>query len=68
MKLMPMEHQFIAPYYSTTVLAIYIKSLQKRLLKVCYVPATSAHLPRHLFFAEAINSTNKGNKTGSRGH
>jgi hypothetical protein len=26
----------------------YQKS-QNRLLKVCYVPATSAHLPRHLF-------------------
>jgi hypothetical protein len=26
-----------------------IESLQNRLLKVCYVPATSVHLPRLLF-------------------
>ncbi len=29
---------------------IDIKSLQNRLLKVCYVPATSAGLPRMSFF------------------
>jgi hypothetical protein len=46
-----------------------IKSLQNRLLKVCYVPATSASLPRVSFFfsflffvAAAINSTNETNK------
>jgi hypothetical protein len=44
---------------------IDIESLQNRLLKVCYVPATSAHLPRLLFFfAAAINSTNEANKAG----
>ncbi len=30
--------------------AIDIESLQNRLLKVCYVPATSAGLPRVSFF------------------
>ncbi len=30
-------------------LTIYIQSLQNRLLKVCYVPATSTSLPRLLF-------------------
>jgi hypothetical protein len=43
---------------------IYIESLQNRLLKVCYVPATSANLPRVNFFfsffvAAAIDSTNE---------
>jgi hypothetical protein len=50
-----------------TVGSIDIKSLQNRLLKVCYVPATSASLPRvSLFFSffvvEAIDSTNEANK------
>jgi hypothetical protein len=52
--------------YSTIMLAaatpwavctIDIESLQNRLLKVCYVPTTSARLPRLLFiyfFAAAI--------------
>ncbi len=44
--------------------AIDIKSLQNRLLKVCYVPTTSAGRNRHLF-AAAINSTNEANKAGS---
>jgi hypothetical protein len=35
--------------YFTTVVTIDIKSLQNRLLKVCYVPATSTRLPRLLF-------------------
>ncbi len=45
---------------------IDIKSLQNRLLKVCYVPPTSASLNRLLFFffAVAINSTNEANKAG----
>jgi hypothetical protein len=43
---------------------IDIKSLQNRLLKVCYVPATSAGLPR-LLFAAAINSANEANKAGN---
>ncbi len=34
----------------SSVLFIDIKSLQNRLLKVCYVPATSAGLPRVSFF------------------
>jgi hypothetical protein len=61
----------------TTVLAlatlggatIDIESLQNRLLKVCYVPAASASLPRVSFFfsflffvAAAIDSTNGANK------
>jgi hypothetical protein len=44
---------------------IDIGSLQNRLLKVCYVPTTSASLPRLLlFFAAAINSINEANKAG----
>ncbi len=39
---------------------------QNRFLKVCYVPTTSAGLPRQLllllFFAAVINSTNEANK------
>jgi len=38
--------QRLTTYY---VLAIEIESLLKRLLKVCYVPATSANLKRLLF-------------------
>ncbi len=47
---------------------IDIETLQNRLLKVCYVPATSASLNMLLFFsffAAAINSTNEANKAGS---
>jgi hypothetical protein len=44
--------------------SIDIKSLQNRLLKVCYVPATGAGLPRFLFFAAAINNINEANKAG----
>ncbi len=47
---------------------IDIESLQNRLLKVCYVPATSAGLPRLLLFAAAINCTNKANKAGGMCH
>ena len=47
-------------------MTIDIESLQNRLLKVCYVPATSAGLPKDkllLFFvAAAIDSTNEANK------
>jgi hypothetical protein len=50
-------------------IAIDIESLQNRLLKVCYVPAISASLPRVSFFffflffvAAAIDSTNEENK------
>ncbi len=35
--------------YFTTVVSIDMESLQNRLLKVCYVPATSTRLPRLLF-------------------
>ncbi len=35
--------------FSDKFQAIDIESLQNRLLKVCYVPTTSAHLPRLLF-------------------
>ncbi len=41
---------------------------KKRLLKVCYVPATSTGLPRLLFSAAAINSTNETNKAGGTRH
>ncbi len=46
---------------------IDIESLQNRLLNVCYVPATSAGLPRvsfSFFVPAAINSTNEANKAG----
>jgi hypothetical protein len=46
-----------ATLFFFSLLTIDIKSLQNRLLKVCYAPATSAGLPRLLFFAVAINST-----------
>ena len=46
---------------------IDIESLQNRLLKVCYVAATSAGLSRVLF-AVVINSTNEANKAGSMCH
>ncbi len=42
-----------------------VKSLQNILLKVCYFPATSAQLPRLVFFAAAISSTNEANMAGS---
>jgi hypothetical protein len=47
---------------------IDIKSLQNRLLKVHYVPATSASFNKilfFLFFAAAINSTNESSKASS---
>ncbi len=54
---------------------IDIESLQNRLLKVCYMPVTSAGLPRVSFFfsflffvAAAINSTNEANKAGGTCH
>ncbi len=53
------------------VKCIDIESLQNRLLKVCYVPTTSAGLPRLSFFsfyAAAINSTDEANKVGSTCH
>jgi hypothetical protein len=59
---------------SAVTTTIDIESLQNRLLKVCYVPATSAGLPRvsfffsFLFVAAAINSTNKANKTSGMHH
>jgi hypothetical protein len=48
------------------VLSIDIED-KNRLLKVCYVPATSASHPRLLFDA-AINSTYETNKAGSTHH
>ncbi len=42
------------------------RKTKNRLLKVCYVPATSASLPR-LFYA-AINNTNEANKAGGTCH
>ncbi len=47
-----------------------IESLQNRVLKVCYVPATSASLNRLIFFSSgaAINNTNEANKAGSACH
>ncbi len=49
-----------------SVQIIDIESLQNRLLKVCFVPATRAGLPRVSFFfffvAVVIYSTNEANK------
>jgi hypothetical protein len=51
------------------ILTIDIQSLQNILLMVCYVPATSAHLPWLLFISPApINSTNEANKAGGTSH
>jgi hypothetical protein len=54
---------------------IDIESLPNRLLKFCYVAATSANLPRVSFFfsflffvAVAIYRTNKANKAGGTCH
>ncbi len=59
-------------YQNLPVGGIDIESLQNGLLKVCYVPTTSANLPRVSFFfsflffvAAVINSNNKANKAGS---
>jgi hypothetical protein len=55
---------YVKLFWSTKVAPpIDIESLQNRLLKVCYVPATSAGLSR-LLFAVAIISTNEANKAG----
>ena len=62
-------HWFLWNKTQIYILPIDIESLQNRLLKVCYVPATSASLPRVSFFfsflffvAAAIDSTNEANK------
>jgi hypothetical protein len=47
---------------------IDIEIIQNRLLKVFYVPAARAGLPRLLFFAAAINSTNEAKKAGGMHH
>ncbi len=48
---------------------IDIKSLRNRLLKFCYVPATSASPNRLLFFFAAdINNTTEENKAGGMCH
>jgi hypothetical protein len=43
---------------------IDIKRCKNRLLKFCYVPATSAAHNKLLFFAAAVYSTNEANKAG----
>ncbi len=58
-------------YCRQSTKTIDIESLQNRLLKVCYVPATSSHLSRllfYFFFATAMNSTNEANKSGGMCH
>ncbi len=41
------------------------RKTKNRMLKVCYVPATSARLPRLFpFFYVAVNSTKEANKAG----
>ncbi len=58
--------------FFTAVINIDIESLQNRLLKVCYVPATSAGLPRVSFFfsflfllVRPFTVLNEANKAGS---
>jgi hypothetical protein len=43
---------------------------KNRLLKVCYVPATSAGIPRKVssFFDATINSINEANKASGMRH
>jgi hypothetical protein len=53
-----------AIYLNVCAITIDIKSLQNRLLKVCYVPVTSTSLSK-LFLASAFNSTNEANKADS---
>jgi hypothetical protein len=43
----------------SVVRTIDIKSLQNRLLKFCYVPATSASLPRLLFLLQPLTALMK---------
>jgi len=55
-------------YLMFPVMAIDIERCKNRLLKFCYVPATSAahnRLVFFLFFAAAIYSTDEANKAGS---
>jgi hypothetical protein len=47
---------------------IDIKSLQNRLLKVCYVPATRVGLNRLLLLLQPLNSTNEANKASGMHH
>ncbi len=41
-------------HFTKWIFTIDIKSLQNRLLKVCYVPTTSASLPRLLFLLRPL--------------
>ncbi len=52
---------------SLSISAIDIESLQNRLFKVCYVPATTP-IFQGIFFAAAMNSFNKANKAGGVCH
>jgi hypothetical protein len=68
------KQQFVTPKFNifkqVVVVGIDIKRRKNRLLKFCYVPATSASLPRvsklllffSFFVAAAIDSTNEINK------
>jgi hypothetical protein len=67
------KEQFVTPKFNifkqVVVVGIDIERRKNRLLKFCYVPATSASLPRVSFFfsflffvAAAIDSTNEINK------
>ena len=59
---------YCLPWLQEEVVSVALISKDKnRLLKVCYVPATSAGHPRLLFYA-AINSTNETNKPGGTRH
>jgi hypothetical protein len=51
---------------SISIALIDIESLQSRLLKVCYVPATSAGLPRLLFLQQPLTILKKQTRQAVR--
>jgi len=59
--------KLVNPFFLLTQI-IDMESLQKRLLKVSYVPASSAGLYKLLFLLAAINSTKEANKAGGTHH
>jgi hypothetical protein len=60
--------KLVNPFFLLTQI-IDMESLQKRLLKVSYVPKmSSAGLYKLLFLLAAINSTNEASKAGGMRH
>jgi hypothetical protein len=58
--------KFVHENISNIATSIDIKSLQNRLLKVCYVPATSAGLPRLLFLLRPLTVLTKQTRKAVR--